>query len=212
MDQTFQEDLISSVPDSFCENWNMEMESNATSEAELLNLMTLEDPQLEETEKNTKEDYMKWITLDMYRPFRKNVKRVSTACWKLVMYHWGTKVGHWHFVYVSRSGQWGHNSILGRTIRQSPYKCKVIGCLSCLREYFYSGDGRQVLQDVLTGPDLEACQCIIHQMRMEGIDPGSRAVLLNECEEGGAAVPTLEGESSGMGLDEVVHADDETGR
>ncbi|KAL4706911.1 hypothetical protein ACJJTC_012370 [Scirpophaga incertulas] len=44
---------------------------------------------------------------------------------------------------------------LGRTIRAGTYKNKSVDCLHCLREYLYSGNGRQVLHDIVGKEHIE---------------------------------------------------------
>jgi len=131
----------------------------------------------------------------------KNHYKFHTRPWKLAVFHWGTKSPHWHFIYVSKSGQWGHNSKFGRNIRKTAYKCQSIKCMSCLRQYLYSGNGRQVVQDILTPRDISACQCVLHQMRMAGYDSRYRDIMLSECEERGNQLFTMESSTSGMGVD-----------
>jgi len=138
----------------------------------------------------------------------KNHHKFHTRPWKVAMYHWGTKNPHWHLIYVSKSGQWGHNSNFGRDIRQTAYRCQSIKCLTCLRKYFYSGDGRQVVQDILQGADISACECALHQMRMDGYDQRERGLLVSQCEEGRDIVFAEEGESSGIGNAGVVKRTD----
>lgn len=129
--------------------------------------------------------------------------------WKCAMFHFGTKKPHWHFLYISRSKQWGHNSAIGRAIRATPYKCQSVRCLPCIHQYFYSSDGRQVVQDILSPGDYETAICAIHQMRVESGNARERENLLSECEEGGAPILTVESDAPGMGVDVVVHANDE---
>lgn len=103
-----------------------------------------------------------------YERPHQHLHQSRTKPWKLCVYHSGTERGHWHFVHISRNNQWGHNTRFGRSIRKSPYKCRAIKCVSCVSEYLYSGDGRQVLQDILDEVTIRSYSCPFHKSSLEG--------------------------------------------
>lgn len=116
------------------------------------------------------------------------IEKLYEGPYKLIAYHYGTRRPHWHLIYYSYNKQWGSNSRLGRTIRAGTYKNKSVDCLSCVREYLYSGNGRQVLQDVLRKEHLETCRCAEHNCGMVGENQWKRQTYQNDCSEGGDSI------------------------
>lgn len=150
------------------------------------------------------------------------VLTVYNGPYKLIAYHQGTRRWHWHLIYISHNKQWGFNSRLGRIIREGTYKTTSINCLSCLREYLYSGNGRQVLQDILSDEHIEACKCAGHSCGMDGCDIWTKKNYEAECTEGGDLIfrnesPTIQEEQPGMvdatsGTDERLKYHAKTGK
>lgn len=130
--------------------------------------------------------------------------------YKLIVIHQGLRRRHWHLIYVSNNKQWGFNSRLGRIIRAGTYKNSSINCLPCLREYLYSGNGRQVLQDILSQELVETCQCARHSCGMDGIDKWTNEAYEIECAEGGDSVYGDEGSSPTEEHEGLVDAVGET--
>lgn len=121
--------------------------------------------------------------------------------WKLYSVHTrgcGTKRRHWHFIYISRSKQWGHNSSLGRIIRTGQHKCEGITCLACLVQYLFSGNGRQVLKNVLTRSDYEACKCAFHSVEGAHKRYGEAGHTFDA--QGGAGALASQGHEQGCGI------------
>lgn len=77
-----------------------------------------------------------------------NGKTFNTP-WKVSVLHTGTKNTHWHFVYISSHRDFKTNSMLGQDISRVQHKVKTIGCIPCLYNYLYSGNGREVITDYL---------------------------------------------------------------
>lgn len=96
------------------------------------------------------------------------LQAIPRSPFKLACFHRGTRRSHWHFIYISSNRHWGHNSTLGRVIRGNIYKLRGIECLTCLCQYLYRGHGRQILVDLLTASDIEACQCAAHSLGVKG--------------------------------------------
>lgn len=140
-----------------------------------------------------------------------NVPGVYDGPYKLIAQHSGTRRRHWHLIYISRNKQWGFNSRLGRIIRKGTYKTTSIDCLSCLREYLYSGDGRQVVQDILGDEYLKTCQCASHSCGMDGISEWTKKMYQSECGEGGNSIHGNEGVASAKEYGRMVDATGETG-
>lgn len=133
--------------------------------------------------------------------------------YKLVAIHFGTRKSHWHLIYYSCNKQWGINSRLGRIIRSGTYKNKSVDCLSCLREYLYSGNGRQILQDILDKKHIKSCECAEHQCGMVGENKWKTSNYSIDCTEGGDTIFRSQGMSSeekydGM-VDAIIQADDD---
>lgn len=120
------------------------------------------------------------------------------GAWKSAMFHFGTKHAHWHLLYIAKSKQWGHNSNLGSIIRKSSHRAQSVHCILCILKYFYSGDGRQVVQDIVPRHG-EAPQCVSHQMRLGTIDPRQRQMFLVHCASWGDATSDEQGTTSGLG-------------
>lgn len=111
--------------------------------------------------------------------------KLYTGPYKLIAIHYGTRRPHWHLIYYSPNKQWGVNARLGRVIRGGTYKNKSVDCLSCLRQYLYSGNGRQVLQDILSEEHIETCQCAEHYCGMDSEDQWKNEAYEIDCAEGG---------------------------
>lgn len=95
-------------------------------------------------------------------------QRYKCSPWKVIAKHTGTKRTHYHIIYISTAKNWGHNSKLGKTIRQQEYKCSQITCVQCLLEYITSGPNRITLRQILTERDKNFAKCVAHSL---GIDP-----------------------------------------
>lgn len=136
--------------------------------------------------------------------------KVYNGPYKLVALHQGARRRHWHLIYISPNKQWGFNSRLGRIIRNEPYKTKSIDCLSCLRKYLYSGDGRQVLQDILSEEHIASCICAEHKCGMDSDTWWKTTIYETDCAEGGDPVLRSEIESPQEGIDGMVDSINET--
>lgn len=134
------------------------------------------------------------------------IPTVYDGPYKLVAVHTGTRRRHWHLIYISYNRQWGFNSRLGRAIRSSAYKTTSINCVSCLRQYLYTGAGRQVLQDILCEELTAACQCASHTLGMDGDNKGTQENYEITSSEGGDAILYNEGEPSTEEYEGVVDA------
>lgn len=84
--------------------------------------------------------------------------------WKFISHHTNTRQNHYHLIYVSSAKTWGHNSRLGKAIRNAQYKCGKITCIYCLLEYLTPGNDRQTLRDFLTQDDKTSFQCVHHSL------------------------------------------------
>lgn len=146
-----------------------------------------------------------------YRGHSQNeVSTVYNGPYKLVVAHQGTRRRHWHLVYISYNRQWGFNSRLGRIIRSGSYTNVSINCLSCLREYLYTGDGRQVLSDVLSDELIKTCQCAKHSCGMEGLDKRTAESYKIDCAERGNSIFPDESGPSENEHARLVDATDQT--
>lgn len=112
-------------------------------------------------------------------------RHYSKKHWCCAMFHWGTKRPHWHFIHISSNKMWGHNSNFGRNIRQTNYRCISINCVPCLLEYFYSGNGRQVVQDIIDQSNIPNNECVLHKNCVNGNNSGRRKVTNGPNQEGG---------------------------
>ncbi|CAG4951060.1 unnamed protein product [Parnassius apollo] len=130
--------------------------------------------------------------------------------YKLIAFHQGVRRRRWHLIYVSHNRQWGFNSRLGRIIRNGTYKNTSINCLACIRKYLYSGNGRQVVQDILSDELVETCQCASHSCGMDGINKWTKKMYEAECTEGRNTVPGNEGGPSQAKQSRLVDAVDQT--
>lgn len=95
--------------------------------------------------------------------------------------------------------------------RYSSGRTTSINCLSFLRELLYSGNGRQILQDVLSDEDLEACKCAGHSCGMV-FDKWSAENYEADCTDGGDPIhgnesPRLQEEQPGL-LDAISETDE----
>lgn len=131
----------------------------------------------------------------------KGFTRLYNGPWKLVASHTGTKRKHWHFIYISSSNQWGHSSRLGRTIRSQQYKCESIACVACLRQYIYSGNGRQVLSDILEEVDFDASICAAHHFGVENRDGAGVEEYRNSCAPWGNSTLLAQSGTPSVGLE-----------
>lgn len=142
-----------------------------------------------------------------YRPSHEGeTASIYNGPYKLVAVHSGTRRRHWHLVYVSKNKQWGFNSRLGRIIRSRPYKCSSINCVACLRKYIYSGNGRQVLQDVLSKEIIEACQCAGHKCGVDSINQWQEAQYEDDCSDIGDTILRIQGTTPENELNGMVDA------
>lgn len=124
-------------------------------------------------------------------------KKVYKGPYKLIAVHTGTRKRHWHIIYVSPNKQWGYNSRLGRAIRTGHYKTSSISCISCLREYVYNGNGRQVVQDLFTEKSVKDCECAEHRCGVASKNRWTTKGYETQCSEGGASISDGEGDSFG---------------
>lgn len=139
-----------------------------------------------------------------------NVLRESP--WRLCCEHergCGTKRKHWHFIYISRSKQWGHNSSLGRVIRTGQHKCEGISCVACLVQYLYGGNGRKILKNILTRSNFSSCQCAFHGVEGAHSRHGQGGYPANT--EGRAGAFEAQGIQQAVGQRRVDPATDEAG-
>lgn len=140
------------------------------------------------------------------------IEKLYEGPYKLIAAHYGNRGFHWHLIYISYNKQWGFNSRLGRTIRKSAYKNKSVDCLHCLRKYIYSGNGRQVLQDILSEEHIEVSRCAEHYCGVDSENSWKREAYEADCAEGGNTIfrtqsTTFEAGHDGV-VDAVVEADD----
>lgn len=96
------------------------------------------------------------------------ISNISTP-WKLSVLHTGTKNVHWHFIYVSTHKNFRNNSRLGKDISNVQNKIKKVGCMLCLYNYLYSGNGRKVITDNLDESSKHLICCTKHKM-LDDID------------------------------------------
>ncbi|KPJ17523.1 hypothetical protein RR48_01857 [Papilio machaon] len=94
--------------------------------------------------------------------------RNKLSPWKVIASHKGTRREHYHIIYISTAKNWGHNSILGKTIRSKEHKCSQIACIQCLLKYITTGPDRTTLKQILTERDKKVAMCVSHSL---GIDP-----------------------------------------
>lgn len=134
------------------------------------------------------------------------LKKLYEGPYKLIAYHTNTRRPHWHVIYYSFNKQWGFNSRLGRTIRRGTYKNKSVDCLTCLREYLYSGNGRQIVQDILRPEHIRTCECAEHHCGMDGPSKWKVTSYEADCTEGGNSIYGPEGESFEKGFEGMVDA------
>lgn len=138
------------------------------------------------------------------------ISAVYNGPYKLVAVHKGTRRRHWHLLYISNNKQWGFNSRLGRIIRNGPYKNASINCVTCLRQYLYSGSGRQVLQDILSDEHIKACECASHSCGMDGYNQWTQEAYEIECSERGNPIFCYEVGTPETELARVVDATGKT--
>lgn len=87
-----------------------------------------------------------------------------------------------------------------------------ITCLSCLRESLYSGNGRQVLQDILSDKHFKTCKCASHRFGMDGTDPWTKKTYRTDCTERRTTILYMEGTPSTTKQSRLVDATDQTGQ
>lgn len=139
-----------------------------------------------------------------------NLSTIYNGPYKLIAYHHGTARRHWHIIYISNNKQWGVNSRLGRIIRKGTYKNSSINCVSCLREYLYSGNGRQILQDILSEEHIEACKCAWHSCGVDSNNKWTKTTYEIDDTPRRNSIHGNESATSEEGLEGVVDAADKT--